>query len=92
MNGAQLYDLLFPVVTRESAWRPRLISQLVAGLPVTTTPPGEASSSGPVILDVGAGTGKQALAIADAAPHAREIGRASCRERVLISVVGVSLK
>ena len=37
MNGAQLYDLLFPVVTRESAWRPRLISQLVAGLPVTTT-------------------------------------------------------
>ena len=73
MNGAQLYDLLFPVVTRESAWRPRLISQLVAGLPVTTTPPGEAASSGPVILDVGAGTGKQALAIADAAPHARVI-------------------
>ena len=73
MNGAQLYDLLFPVVTRESAWRPRLISQLVAGLPVTTTPPGEASSSGPVILDVGAGTGTQALAIADAAPHARVI-------------------
>lgn len=70
MNGAQVYDLLFPVVTRESAWRPRLISQLVAGLPVTTPPPGP-EPSGPVILDVGAGTGKQALAIADAAPHAR---------------------
>ncbi|NLI19050.1 MAG: class I SAM-dependent methyltransferase [Actinomycetales bacterium] len=71
-RGAQVYDLLFPVVTREWAWRPRLISQLVAGLPVTTTAPSEAASS-PVILDVGAGTGTQALAIAAAAPHARVV-------------------
>ena len=67
MTGAQVYDLLFPVVTREWAWRPRLISQLVAGLPATTAAPG------PVIVDVGAGTGTQALAIAAAAPHARVI-------------------
>jgi SAM-dependent methyltransferase len=78
-TGARLYDLLFPVVTREAAWRPYLISQLVGGL--TTTPPGSPSSGdalqpaeAPVILDVGAGTGKQALAIAAAAPHARVIG------------------
>lgn len=89
-TGARLYDLLFPVVTRENAWRPRLISQLVSGLPVTTTPPGPAAtpppappatsgspgapSSAPLILDVGAGTGTQALAIAAAAPHARVVG------------------
>jgi len=72
--GARLYDVLFPLVTRERAWRPRLISQLVSGLPVTTTPPGPAATPPPLILDIGAGTGTQALAIAAAAPHARVVG------------------
>lgn len=62
--GALVYDLLFPVVTREWAWRPLLLSAVVAGA---------ATRSGVdrVILDAGAGTGNQALALAAAAPGAR---------------------
>jgi ubiquinone/menaquinone biosynthesis C-methylase UbiE len=58
----RFYDTVLAITTREGAFRSRLESQLLAGLP-----------TGATILDVGAGTGTLAIALAEAAPGARVV-------------------
>src|SRR6202521_2854653 len=68
---ARRYDLLNHLLSAglDRWWRRRA----AAALQLPSGPPG---SPGPLVLDLCAGTGDQALAL-----H-RQIGRASCRERV----------
>jgi ubiquinone/menaquinone biosynthesis C-methylase UbiE len=56
-----LYDLVLSLVSRERRWRAALLSVL-------------APSDGDLIVDIGCGTGSQAIAIKSARPGARVIG------------------
>jgi ubiquinone/menaquinone biosynthesis C-methylase UbiE len=58
-----LYDRVMALTMREGAWRPSLTQAVVAGL-----------RQGGVVIDVGAGTATQAIAIAAARPDAQVIG------------------
>lgn len=55
----RLYDPVMALTMRERTWRPRLQSMVVASLP-----------SGGTVMDVGAGTGTSAIALAAARPDA----------------------
>jgi ubiquinone/menaquinone biosynthesis C-methylase UbiE len=57
------YDAVLAATMREARWRPALLAAVVAGLP-----------PGATVVDVGAGTGTLAIALAAARPDARVVG------------------
>jgi SAM-dependent methyltransferase len=59
----RFYDPIMDLTMRERRWRGRLVEQMVNSVP-----------SGGLVLDVGCGTGRTALALARAAPRLRVAG------------------
>ena len=55
----RVFDPVMAVTMRESAWRPVVVDEVTASLP-----------TGGIVMDVGAGTGTLAIAVADARPDA----------------------
>ena len=56
-----LYDRVVRMMTREAAWRPRLVERIDA-------------RAGDIVLDVGSGTGSLAIAVTATAPDCRFMG------------------
>ena len=55
-----LYDRTIALTMREERWRPLIVERLLAGVP-----------RGGTVVDLGAGTGTLAIALAQARPDAR---------------------